>query len=146
MLHRLVHECGRLVELTVGPVITSQEIIDMASATRSIASVVQRPLVFVVDSRASTKLPLSVFLSAKRAIKGTDGIFERTAILVPADNSSLVVQLVNLLSEVRGSPRRVFQSPAELRKWLDDILDPKERAHLQRFLQPAMSADIGPSG
>ncbi|APR83348.1 Hypothetical protein A7982_08697 [Minicystis rosea] len=125
---------GRLFEIRFSAPSRRGEFDELDESMRKQLNGLRVPPVICMDLRGAAVLdPLSSALVVERMRVG-ERRFEREALLVPADNAIVEMQAARLLRAAPHDRRRAFRSAAELAKWLDAVLTPRERARLGAFL------------
>src|SRR5688500_4686550 len=77
---------GRLIELRVGPILSSEEFAAAMATSAALMQKLARPVVGVNDCRQAVALPPSLALTVIRAMRTNTPFVERAALLVPPSN------------------------------------------------------------
>lgn len=128
-------EVGRLIEVRRIPPIEPADLDESAIAGwASLIESVERPVV-CVDLRRATVLPPKMADNLARLMALGKGRYERGAdILSPQVSPTLLMQLDRISREQGDPARRIFTDVHEAVRWLDEVLNPEERARLRVFL------------
>ncbi|WP_394839940.1 hypothetical protein LVJ94_23920 [Pendulispora rubella] len=127
-------EVGRLVELRYIP---PTDVADLDE--RAVASLVEfleavPNAVMCVDLRRGTVLPPHLADRLTALMQGIRGHFERCADIVSTSQATAHMQIERISRASADPARRVFTDPHAAIRWLDEVLDPEERARLRIFL------------
>jgi hypothetical protein len=68
------------------------------------------------------------------SIRRTNSRVLRSAALGSPESPSAMLQFLRLVRESDNPDRRMFDDPALMVAWLDEVLDAQERARLRAFL------------
>ena len=134
-MYKLEHHVGRLVEVWRGAVSTSDEYKAFVAELHQLYARLGRPLVIASDCRSMVHLPPSMAITIGKGMRAANDIVERSAILLPPQQTSLGAHLDRLIDESAHSSRRVFFDLDELKRWLGEVLDDDERRRLDVALQ-----------
>jgi hypothetical protein len=128
---------GRLVEAAVPDgyrtVADVDDMIGKVSHTLSQLNPAVRAVI-VADWRQCKVLTPAVSERMAELMVHVNARIERSAVLHAADSSTSVLQLMRLIRETNAPNRRLFTDPSQLRAWLDEVLDDRERERLREFL------------
>jgi hypothetical protein len=137
--YRVENVKGRLVEARVERLATAAEAdayaTDVAEAAKRCGS--PQPAVLCADHRSANIYPPEVADRLLLAFRPNNTRFERIAILVAAENATLLMQLQRLTREAGSDRRRVFLMPEGALKHLAKSLDEEELERARLFLSRA---------
>ncbi|WP_394821258.1 hypothetical protein [Pendulispora albinea] len=130
-----VREVGRLIELRYVLPIQLADLDERALASWiQLLESVPRPVVCIDVRDASV---LSPELADRLAVlmDRTRGLFARAAEIVsPSTSRTFLLQLDRIARQTADPARRIFTDPRDAIAWLDEVLEPDERARLRAFL------------
>ena len=97
---------------------------------------VGQPYVCFVNMRGAKVFPPEIVAAYVSTMKGEQQLV-RTATMLP-ESALVALQIRRIIREAGHPERRAFSNADELRQWLGESLDEKERARLeQRLARPA---------
>ena len=128
-------EVGRLIEVRRIPPIEPVDFDEAAiAAWMQLIRSVERPVV-CIDLRQALVLPPQLADNLAQLQGRSRGIYERVAnILAPSTSPTLLMQLERLARTANDPTRRIFTEVNAAIHWLDEVLNPLERARLRVFL------------
>ncbi|WP_394850655.1 hypothetical protein LZC95_24755 [Pendulispora brunnea] len=127
-------EVGRLVELRHIPPPDVSEL-DEGAAASLIEFLDTIPnAVMCVDLRRATVLPPHLADRLVALMEGIRGHFERCADVMSPAQATAHMQIERISRASADPARRVFTDPHAAIRWLDEVLNPEERARLRIFL------------
>jgi hypothetical protein len=127
---------GRLAEAIFASPIDEPEADQFARRIGQIIRDAGRPLVFCSDLRKVRVFPPAVADRFIAMMRSDNPGVERNALLI-AEGSVFSLQIERMLREGKHPGRRTFREEAPLVAYLDEVLDPPERARLRSFLAGA---------
>ncbi|WP_375772126.1 hypothetical protein NR798_14980 [Archangium gephyra] len=131
-MYQVTNQVGRLVEIAIWSPVLFEEAERWGREHDRVVDSVGQPYVCFVDLRGAKVFPpetVAAYLSTMKA----EQQLVRTATLLP--ESALVALQINRMIREAGHPeRRPFSNADELRHWLGEKLDEKERARLEQLL------------
>jgi hypothetical protein len=128
---------GRLMEIDVAAGYRRvSDIDDMIAAISSHLTAVppETRVIIAADWRPCTVFTPDVAARAVQMLTHVNTRIERSAILARAEGATSVFQVFRLVKESATDRRRVFTRAAEMREWLDEVLNDRERQRLASFL------------
>jgi hypothetical protein len=129
-----VTAASRLVLIRLASPIDEEAIARFAEKTRYLLLTARSKVVTIADLRALAILsPDSADILTTMLVRNNPRV-ERTAILLPNLHGALGMQFARLLGTSKNAQRLVFEDPDCAARYLDDVLDPSERACLAHFL------------
>lgn len=93
-------------------------------------------VVIAADWRPCTVFTPDVADRAVKMLTFANPRVERSAILHRADHATSILQVFRLVKESHFEGRRLFTAPADMERWLAEVLDAAERERLHAFLTP----------
>ncbi len=138
MANHITLSVGRLIEVRLGPVRTTQDVdewFDLFAVELAKVPANERAIV-AADWRACTLLSHETSERAVKRLTQTNPRIERSAVLVAGDSAIGVLQLLRVLRESQHPDRRLFQEPAPCIAWLTEKLNAAESARVLEFLRP----------
>lgn len=127
-------EVGRLVELRHIPPADASDL-DEKAVTSLVEWLESVPnAVMCVDLRRATVLPPHLADRLAAMMGGLRGHFERCADVMSVTQATAHMQVERITRASADPARRVFTDPHAAIRWLDEVLDPEERARLRVFL------------
>lgn len=132
-------QVGRLIEVRVWQPAQRGEHESVMGAMRKSAAL-HAPAVVCFDVREAGVLDSASAKQLMERIHEDGPVVERTAILLPADNAIVTMQVERVLRHREDPNRRTFHSPVALADWLDQVLTPRERVRLTAFLHRSATA------
>jgi len=134
-VYTVENPAGRLVTFRVTPPVDDGNAVSAAADLRSAILGVEGPVIVCSDLRgARTFAPWT----AQRfiGVMKLDNIkIERSALLLGADKAAVLLQIERMVREAASPARRTFRDGSELAAWLAPLLDERERAALEAFLE-----------
>ncbi|MCU1279972.1 MAG: hypothetical protein JWM53_3518 [bacterium] len=134
MAFTVANHVGRLIEVRIKPPLRKEQ------AARFMQEVVRvsaahPTFVACTDLRASTRTTDPDTIDVIAGIMRSESPrVERTALIVSAASSTLLLQLDRLVKSAGAAQRRIFRTRQEAESWLDEVLDDAERERLRAFL------------
>jgi hypothetical protein len=129
------NKVGRLVEIRSESILTSESASEVARVIVAVSKKLAGLVVTVADYRQVRVLPTTLTLAIRTGMRTVNPFVLRTGILLPSHDPILIAQLSRIVDASGHSSRRAFQSPPELREWLNDVLTTAERTRLEEFLR-----------
>ena len=125
---------GRLIEVRVVPPLNVAVMhAGRASLVEAISRVVGRA-VLVLDQRRVRVMPAKGLDALAGFMREDNPRIERSALLLPADNAILSMQIQHAIRAAGNPERRAFTDCDQCRSWLEEVLSDDELARLQVFL------------
>ena len=124
---------GRLCEVRFQSPLDIEKVTSFTLAIRPLVSNAVRPLVFCCDWRGVTTLAADIADTLVWIMRRDNPMIECNAILVDVANAETVRQAKKIVTEARHPNRKVFTKLAELRGYVDPMLDAPERRRLDAF-------------
>jgi hypothetical protein len=139
-MHTVQNVTGRLVEVRVASPLTLEEVHQFVRAHQATISRIPDRYVGVVDLLNARTFPADVAQSMIQLLSAMADRVERTAFLI-GESAVFALQIERVLRNAENPNRRAFRDPAELGRWLGEILTPHEQTRLAQFLKG--SGEIG---
>jgi hypothetical protein len=131
-MYQVTNQVGRLVEIAIWSPVLFEEAERWGREHDRVVDSVGQPYVCFVDLRGAKVFPPETVEAYLSTMKAEQQLL-RTATLLP--ESALVALQINRMIREAGHPeRRAFSNADELRRWLGETLDEKERARLEQLL------------
>lgn len=139
-MHKAENAVGRLVEVRFASPLTLDEVKEFVAEHRAITNRLARKYVGVVDLLQADVFPIPVAEALIQLLSGMAPMVERTAFLI-RESALFALQVERVIRSSNHPDRRVFRDPEQLKTWLGEVLDPTERARLDRFLDAAVARE-----
>ncbi|MET0384594.1 MAG: hypothetical protein ABW321_01480 [Polyangiales bacterium] len=136
---------GRLMEIAVDAGYHAvSDIDDMIGQMEGHFARVPEPTRFVIaaDWRACKLFTPAVAARAVHMLLRSHARVERRAILHAANQPTSVLQVLRIVGESQLTNSRVFTDPAELQRWLGEVVDSAEHERVQAFYQRSLPGGI----
>jgi hypothetical protein len=124
---------GRLCLARFVPPFDVAQVETFAADIRAILGRLGRPSIFCNDTRGVPIFPPDVSERITMMLRSDNPRVERSAVVI-GGSSVFGLQLERMFREAGNPGRRVFRTPDALIGWLDEALDPAERARMRSFL------------
>ncbi len=139
-MHKAENAVGRLVEVRFASPLTLDEVKEFVGEHRAITNRLARKYVGVVDLLQADVFPIPVAEALIQLLSGMAPMVERTALLI-RESALFALQVERVIRNSNHPDRRVFRDPEQLKAWLGEVLDPTERARLERFVDGALARE-----
>lgn len=139
-MHKAENAVGRLVEVRFASPLTLDEVKEFVTEHRAITNRLARKYVGVVDLLQADVFPIPVAEALIQLLSGMAPMVERTALLI-RESALFALQVERVIRNSNHPDRRVFRDPEQLKAWLGEVLDPTERARLERFVDGALARE-----
>lgn len=134
-MHKVDNVTGRLVEVTVAPPLTLEEIAGFVDELRGTIQRIPGRYVGVVDLRQADVFPVEVAQALIELLSRMADRVERTAFLI-GESAVFALQIERVIRKSVHPHRRAFRDAAELEAWLGEVLTDRESERLGEFLHP----------
>ena len=124
---------GRLVEGRPLALKTREDAIGYCDAFRRVVPALGHAVI-CADYRVVSVFAPEVADELARLMVDMNQYIDRSAILVAPEHATNVLQVQRVVRESHNENRRRFSDPAELQRWLAEVLAPAEQARLKEFL------------
>lgn len=125
---------GKLIGVRLGELRTVTDWLDYSNRVRALAAERPGAIVICADYRQLQVMQKEVAAALLEGLREFNPILYRSALLLPSDAPTLLLQMERLLREARNLRRRVCSDAAEVKAWLASCLDSTEQARLVEFL------------
>jgi hypothetical protein len=95
---------------------------------------IARESVICADWRGALVLPPAASDALLELLRQGNGFFERSAVLLPAEDATFGLQVERLVREAQNRARRTFRAATPLLDWLGEVLTPAERKRAAEFI------------
>jgi len=133
-MHTVQNVTGRLVEVRVASPLTLEEVQQFIHAHQVAISRIPERYVGVVDLLHADTFPVEVAQSLIQLLSAVADRVERTAFLI-GESAIFSLQIERVLRNAANPNRKAFRDPAQLARWLAEILTPTEQLRLEQFLE-----------
>lgn len=124
---------GSLVELRVRTPMTMEEMTALRHRHLEVLKGVDGSFVIVTDMRHAHVFPPEITDGFIRMMGQINPDLKRSAVLIN-ESAVLGLQAERAIAEAGNPNRRSFRDPAELLRWMTEILTAEEQVRLQEFL------------
>jgi hypothetical protein len=134
-VYTIENHVGRLIEARLRSPFMAAEVEACISTIRMTVMAITQKVVFAVDTTGVDVLPpesADKFLAMMRA---DNPRVERTGYLLPPASAIMGLQLERMIRDARSPARRTFRNLAQMEAWLSEVLSPREKEQLQKFMK-----------
>lgn len=131
-MYRVANQVGRLVEISLWSPVSLEEAEQWGREHDRVVASVGQPYVCFVDLRGAKVFPPETVRAYVSTMKAEQELL-RTGTLLP-ESALVALQIHRMIREAGHPQRRAFSESGELRHWLGEHLDEKERARLEQLL------------
>jgi len=133
-MHKIDHQVGRLVEITVASPVDAAEVQEFVREFMAVVARIPGKYVGIVDLLGAYVFPPAIAEGLIQLLSSSSPRVERTALLI-GDSEILALQAERALRAANSEDhRRVFRRPEELEAWLGEALTIPELARLKLVL------------
>jgi hypothetical protein len=125
---------GKLVGVRVGEIRSGADWFNCVNSLRAVAAERPGAIVICADFRQLQVMNAEIAAVVLESLRDFNPMLYRSAILLPANAPTLLLQMERLLREARNLRRRICSDGAEVKAWLASCLDSTEQARLVEFL------------
>jgi predicted metal-dependent hydrolase len=141
-MHRSQNIAGRLVEVSVKPPLTLDEIKQFVQEHKATISRIPDRYVGVVDLHRVNVFPPEVANALIQLLSQMADRVERTAFLI-GESAVFALQIERVIRDAANPNRKSFREPGPLKEWLGEVLNEGERFRLDGFLTEVLAAEDG---
>lgn len=132
-MHTVQNVTGRLVEVRVATPLTLEEVQQFVREHQTAIGKIPGRYIGVVDLLHADVFPVEVAQRLIQLLSVMADRVERSAFLV-GESAVFALQIERVIRNATNPNRKAFRDPAELDRWLGEILTPAERSRLDQFL------------
>ncbi len=141
-MHRSQNIAGRLIEVSVTPPLTLDEVKQFVTEHKVTVSRIPARYVGVVDLHRANVFPPEVADALVQLLSQMADRVERTAFLI-GKSEVFALQIERVIRQAANPNRKTFRNPEPLKEWLGEILNAGERLRLDGFLAEVLASDDG---
>lgn len=139
-MHRSQNIAGRLVEVSVTPPLTLDEIKQFVTEHKATISRIPDRYVGVVDLHRVNVFPPQVADALIQLLSQMADRVERTAFLI-GESAVFALQIERVIRDAANPNRKSFREPGPLKEWLGEVLNEGERFRLDGFLTEVLAPE-----
>ncbi len=128
-----VTRVGRLVEVTIGRLATSDDVLSMSRHILAALERAGKDGIVCADHRRGSLLSREVADVWATRMRGGNGMRARSVLLVDPSNTTYNLQIARVVQCALSPTRRMFTDAAELLTWLDGVVTDAEHRELRAF-------------
>ncbi|HKH49954.1 MAG TPA: hypothetical protein VKM72_35315 [Thermoanaerobaculia bacterium] len=132
-MHTVQNVTGRLVEVRVATPLTLEEVQQFVGEHQAAIGRIPGRYVGVVDLLHADVFPADAAQRLIQLLSVMAERVERSAFLI-GESALFSLQIERVIRNAASSNRKAFRDPAELSRWLGEILTPAEQSRLDQFL------------
>src|SRR5687768_18564982 len=121
-MHRIQNIAGRLVEVSVKPPLTLDEIKQFVEEHKATISLIPDRYVGVVDMHRANVFPPEVADALVQLLSQMADRVERTAFLI-GESAVFALQIERVIRQAANPNRKTFREPGPLKEWLGEVLN-----------------------
>jgi hypothetical protein len=133
-MYTIENRVGRFVELRVEAPVTEEELLQFHDTLAKVTKPIKGQLAICTDLAGATVFTQPVTQRWIEIIKQESPNVERNAVLV-GEGAVFSMQVERIIRNAGYKNRKAFLSPSALSTWLGEILNVRERARLETYLQ-----------
>jgi len=135
-MYTIERHVGRLIEIRqMSPVpILIDEALAFRDTLLRVVGETTGLVVIVADIRHAVLFSPDAAEVLSSMMKSVNDRLERSAIVLPSERPTLVLQIERLVRAARKQGRRTFRTASAAAAWLSEVLTPAETARLTAFL------------
>ncbi len=133
-MYQIANRVGKLVEIRIWSPVSIEETVPWAREHDTVIGSIVGPYVCLVDLVDATVFPQEIVEAYVATMKSEPRLLRTGTLLNHSPTMGLQIQ--RMIREANHLQRKAFREPAELERWLADVLTRAERERLRELMEP----------